>query len=71
MGGREPFALQTTLHVGDPYDHRVDVVTSDERRQQLSGESWRVVVQSFPPMCARPSEPGLDGFQLLLSALNL
>ncbi len=29
VGGREPFTLQTPLHVGDPYDHRVDVAVSD------------------------------------------
>jgi hypothetical protein len=54
VGGSEPFSLQSSLHVGDPYDHRVDVTGSDKLRQPVGRKAWRGVAQLISPNSCTP-----------------
>ena len=56
VAGGKALALQTSLHVGDPDDDRVDLVGGDECREPIDGEAGRALLQSTSSNRARCSQ---------------
>ena len=53
VGGCKALSLESPLHVGDPNDHRVDVVRGDQGRQPVKGEAKRGLTQRLAPESCR------------------